>query len=201
MESPERSESRRTAIEVLPLSELFLWGQVRRPHGLRGHLIVEAFAEEPTRYDLRRFWVAGSYNSEATPYAVASLRPYASVKASRYWRLRFQGISDRTAAERFVRAELYLPRSFLPPLPEGQFYYIEALGAQVVDQLGLRRGVLQAIHPGGAYDFFLVEDEKGAVFWVPAPFVQRLDRSTAPPTLFVVAPEGIWDPSLANGTP
>ncbi len=201
MEGPERSQSRSEAVEALPLSELFLWGQVRRVHGLRGHLLVESFAEEPTRYELKRFWVAWPYEERAMPYPVASLVPYSSAKSSRYWRLRFREITDRTAAERFLRAELYLPRAFLPPLPEGQFYYIEALGAQVIDQLGVRRGMLHAIQPGGAYDFFLVEGEGGKLFWVPAPFVRELDRSTSPPTLRVEAPEGIWDPTLAEGRP
>lgn len=201
MESPEGSQSRSEAVSALPLSELFLWGRVLRPHGLGGHLVVEAFAEEPTQYDLSHFWLAWAHEQVATPYAVASLKSYASAKSTRYWRLRFKGSTDRTAAERFMRAELYLPRAFLPPLPEGQFYYIEAIGAQVVDQLGNSRGTLQSIQSGNAYDFFLVESEGGAVFWVPAPFVQRLDRSTAPPTLYVEAPEGIWDPSLAEGRP
>lgn len=201
MEGSEGSKSRRTAIESLPLSALFLWGQVRRAHGLRGHLLVESFAEEPTRYDLRHFWVAWPHDEQAKPYAVAHLAPHSDAKASRYWRLRFRESTDRTAAEQFLRAELYLPRAFLPPLPEGQFYYIEALGAQVIDQLGIRRGALRAIQPSSAYDFFLVEGEGGAIFWVPAPFVQRLDRNTSPPTLYVETPEGLWDPTLAEGKP
>lgn len=187
----------------LPLSELFLWGKVARAHGLRGHVLAESFSESPDSYDLRVFWLV--VGAVGNPRSVASVVPFSSQKDSskphRWWRLRFADVQDRTAAENLVGTELYLPRAYLPPLEEGHFYYIEAQGAQVVDQSGTPRGHLRNIQPGAAYDFFIVEGADGAIFWVPAPFVQRLDRHTTPPTLLVEAPEGIWDPSLAKGTP
>lgn len=187
----------------LPEKELFLWGRIVRAHGLRGHLIAEAFSEAPDRYDLRTFWILSG--DTGIPHQVASITSYSgggtSDKLKRWWRLRFAGIEDRTHAEPFIRAELYLPRIYLPPLPEGQFYYIEARNARVIDQRGILRGTLREIQPGVAYDFFVVENDKHEVFWIPAPFVRQIDRHTEPPTLLIEGPEGLWDPSLAQGRP
>ncbi len=189
--------------EALPLRELFLWGRITRAHGLRGHVLAESFSENPTAYDLRTFWIV--QGEVGYPRKVAFIRPYSSQKNDskphRWWRLRFTDTEDRTEAEKLRGIELYLPRAYLPPLEAGQFYYIEAQNARVVDEQGTLRGYLKDIQPGLAYDFFIVEGEEGATFWIPAPFVRHLDRSTSPPTLIVEGPEGIWDPSLARGLP
>lgn len=192
--------------EPISQDRLFLWGRIVRAHGLRGHVIAESFSEEPDRYDLRAFWILSG--DTGIPHRVASIVAHAggapserTDKARRWWRLRFTGVEDRSSAERLIRTELYLPRTYLPALPEGHFYYIEALNARVVDQNGIVRGTLRSIQPGPAYDFFVVENESGAVFWIPAPFIRQMDRSTHPPTLFMEGPEGLWDPSLAEGRP
>ncbi|MEN2993238.1 MAG: hypothetical protein ABDH91_06765 [Bacteroidia bacterium] len=203
MAEPKSSQS--GSLKPLPLSELFLWGRVRRPHGLKGHLLAESFAENPTAYDRRYFWVVLPGSQEGMPYRVATLRPYAwsstSKAPNRLWRLRFAGDTHRTQAEIWKGAELWLPRRYLPPLEGDAFYYIEALGAQVVDSCGNLRGYLKAIQPGPAYDFFIVENEARASFWIPAPFVRRLRRESTPPCLEVEAPEDLWDPTLAQGRP
>ncbi|MCX7605742.1 MAG: hypothetical protein N2170_00560, partial [Bacteroidia bacterium] len=109
-----------------------------RSHGLRGHVIVETFSEQPEAYDCSVFWVAFAHQSQAVPHRVVFREAHTSSARknqgrSSKWRLRFQGCVDREAADALVRAELYLPRSFLPPLSPGQFYYVEAEGARVVD--------------------------------------------------------------------
>ncbi|MEN3041226.1 MAG: ribosome maturation factor RimM [Bacteroidia bacterium] len=187
----------------LPLSEVFAWGRIVRAHGLKGYLIAESFSENPERYNLKTFWI--KRGNVAIPQPVEFIHRYESGKQDkprRWWRLRFAGVTDRTAAERWLRNVLYLPRAYLPPLEEeDSFYYIEAENALVVDTHGVVRGKLVDIHPGSAHDFFIVENERGEVFWIPAPFVKRLNKETHPPTLVIEAPEGLWDPSLAQGRP
>ncbi|MCX8113177.1 MAG: ribosome maturation factor RimM [Bacteroidia bacterium] len=188
----------------LPLERLFLWGKVRRAHGLRGYVIAETFSEAPNRYNLSTFWICRG--SVAVPHPVSHIAPLRSKNTRniplRWWYLRFQGVENRTEAERWVKAELYLPRDYLPPLlDDKQFYYVEAIGAQVADEQGKTRGTVRYIQMGTAYDFFIVENEANETFWIPAPFVKRINRTTLPFTLEVEGPDGIWDPSLAKGKP
>jgi len=200
VEGAEGRQSRE--LKPLPLSELFLWGRVVRPHGLQGALLVEALAENPQAYDRTVFWLAFPGQGQAHPHRVTFLqleRSGQAAKSGRRWRLKLEGVTTRTQAEAFRRADLYLPRAYLPPLPEGHFYYVEAIGASVWDMEGHLRGQLVDIFPGAAYDFFIVQNEKREVFWIPAPFVKQLDRATG--RLYVDAPAGLWDPDLARGRP
>ncbi|RMF48015.1 MAG: 16S rRNA processing protein RimM [Bacteroidetes bacterium] len=197
MEGSKGRESRE--LKPLPLSALFLWGRVLRPHGLQGALLVDVLAENPQAYDRSAFWVAFPGQLEAHPYRVAFLRPDRSSRTACRWRLKLSGVADRTQAEPFRGAELYLPRTYLPPLPEGQFYYVEAIGATVCEADGSPRGQLVEIFPGPAYDFFIVRNEQAEEFWIPAPFVKGLDRANH--RLYVEAPADLWDPNLARGRP
>ncbi|MCS6894991.1 MAG: hypothetical protein NZZ60_02425, partial [Bacteroidia bacterium] len=183
----------------LSLAEVFVWGRVVKAHGLRGHLIAESFSEAPDKYDISAFWI--KQGDSLIPQSVEYIHSYETSdknKPLRWWRLRFSGMRSRTEAENWIGVILYLPRSYLPPLTGNSFYYIEAENALVVDEKGLIRGRLAEIYPGNAYDFFIVENGAGEVFWIPAPFVKGLDRGTQPPTLMVEGPEGLWDPTLAQ---
>ncbi|MCS7188915.1 MAG: ribosome maturation factor RimM [Bacteroidia bacterium] len=203
MENPKARHTEE--LVPLPLHELFLWGRVLRPHGLRGHLLLECFSDAPQRYDHTTVWVLYPERDIAYPRRVLFFsrylqKPTQQGSHSTYWRILLEGVPDRTAAESLRRVELYLPRTLLPPLssPE-EFYYVEAQSARVIDEKGVYRGTLREIRFGKAHDFFIVENDAGEQFWIPAPFVCKMDRQTIPPTLLVKGPEGIWDPDLARG--
>ncbi len=206
MESPKGKAFSPKSLRPLPAIELFAWGVVTRPHGLRGHVLVKTLSQQPQAYPLSAFWLAREGDKIAQPYRVASLHPYKTrhpedAAPPDLWLLRLRGVSDRNAAENLRQLYLYLPRTYLPPLEAGRFYYFEAEGAQVVDLNEGPKGRLREIRPGQAHDFFIVEAPEGALYWVPAPFIRQLDRTTSPPTLFVEGIEGLWDPSLAQGRP
>ena len=208
MESRERKARRPKSESVtpLPVEQLFLWGIVTRPQGLQGHVLVRIFSQNPAAYPLKTFWTALKAAPLAEPRAVAYAQPFSSrspddPKTEPFWRIRFKGIQDRDTAETLRGLHLYLPQAYLPPLPPGHFYYFEAENAQVIDRCEGPKGTLQEILPGTQYDFFIVRGPADEVYWVPAPFVESLDKTTHPPTLWVEAPPGLWDPSLSQGRP
>jgi len=168
--------------------------------------LIRVFAQNPRAYPLKTFWIAAPGASLAEPERVASIQPHHQrspddPKAEPIWRGRLTGINDRNAAETLRGLHLYLPRTYLPPLPPGHFYYFEAENARVIDAQDGPKGILQEIVPGAAYDFFVVQGSEGETYWIPAPFVKQLDKTTQPPTLWVEAPSDLWDPSLAKGRP
>lgn len=203
MESPKRKAPGSESLTPLATEALFVWGFVTRPHGLKGHILAKTLSHQPKAYPLKVFWLGREGDLLAQPYLVASIHPYKARTAApdSFWLLRFTTILDRNAAENLRQCYLYLPRTYLPPLAEGHFYYFEAEDAQVIDLREGPKGYLREIRPGNAHDFFIVEAPNGALYWVPAPFVRHLDRSTTPPTLYIEGVEGLWDPSLAQGRP
>ena len=62
---------------------------------------------------------------------------------------RFAEVADRTAAEALRGTELTVPRSALPPLKEGEFYFADWIGLAVVAD-NRRVGTVAALHDFGA---------------------------------------------------
>ncbi|HEX8419878.1 MAG TPA: ribosome maturation factor RimM [Sphingomonas sp.] len=80
---------------------------------------------------------------------------------------RFAEVADRTAAEALRGIELWVPRSALPPLGEGEYYHADLIGLAVEASTGEALGVVVAIDDFGAGDVIEVERPDGKRFMVP----------------------------------
>jgi 16S rRNA processing protein RimM len=80
---------------------------------------------------------------------------------------RFEGISDRTAAEA-LRGELVeVDRDALPPLEEGEYYHADLIGLPCVDEGGKPLGTVVAVENFGAGDLLEVERPSGQRSLIP----------------------------------
>jgi 16S rRNA processing protein RimM len=70
---------------------------------------------------------------------------------------RFAEIADRTAAEKLRSTALTVPRSALPPLAEGEYYYADLIGLSAVSTEGVELGVVVAVDNFGAGDVLEIE--------------------------------------------
>ena len=85
---------------------------------------------------------------------------------------RFAQVTDRTAAEALRGTALTVPRSSLPPLGEGEYYYADLIGLPAVSTTGEDLGVCVAVENFGAGDVLEIErpsadGKKGQRFMVP----------------------------------
>lgn len=85
---------------------------------------------------------------------------------------RFAEVTDRTAAEKLRGTALTVPRSTLPPLGEGEYYYADLIGLPAMSTTGEALGTCIAIDNFGAGDVLeierpAVEGKKPARFMVP----------------------------------
>lgn len=137
---------------------LILVGQVLRPHGLSGEVVVESHSSNPDR-----FVPGGALEAELA----AGERVRVVIERSRFLgtrlALRFVGFGSRSEVERFRGARLLIHRSDCPRLEDGRVYQFELLGCLCSDR---REGIL------GVVDAVL-EDGGGWILVVRAP-----DRST-----------------------
>lgn len=81
-------------------------------------------------------------------------------------------IADRGAAERSRGTELAVPRSVLPQLPDGEYYYHDLLGLPCVSTTGEALGTVVLVDNFGAGDILEIErlavdGEKPKRFMVP----------------------------------
>jgi 16S rRNA processing protein RimM len=101
-----------------------------------------------------------------------------------------KGIDTVEAAEPLVRAVVSVRYDVLPSLPEGEFYWIDAVGCLVVDEAGAHLGEVVAVEPGAAYDFLVVRRPGGEDAYLPVveAFLRKVD--TAAKRVIASPPEG-----------
>ena len=80
---------------------------------------------------------------------------------------RFAEVTDRTAAEKLRGTALTVPRSSLPPLGEGEYYYADLIGLPAVSTSGEAVGTCVAVENFGAGDVLEIERPDGQRFMVP----------------------------------
>ncbi len=113
-------------------------GRIRRPHGVRGELLLEALTDEPGA-----IFAPGRRVYQGTPDGALWLDPRTrqpralEVKALRStnggWLLTLVEIADRTEAEKWNGRCLLLPVEELDEPDDGEVFQHELIGMQLVD--------------------------------------------------------------------
>ena len=80
---------------------------------------------------------------------------------------RFEGVSDRTAAETLRGSLVEIDRDQLPPLEEGEYYHADLIGLTCVDERGNALGNVVAVENFGAGDLLEVERPNGQRSLIP----------------------------------
>ena len=125
-------------------------GTVGRAHGVRGWVRVRSDmdpAEDLLRYDTWLVERAGSWR----PVTVRSARPHGNALVAH-----FDGIDDRDAAAALAGTRLGLPRDALPAIEDGQYYWVDLIGLEVVDESGRPLGTVREMIETGANDVMVI---------------------------------------------
>jgi 16S rRNA processing protein RimM len=129
-----------------------LIGRIHGAFGVRGEVKLESFTDPRSavlRYQpwtlrdarQREHEVAGARGRETAKGVVASL----------------PGVDDRDAAEALRGAELWVPRSALPPPRPGEYYWVDLEGLRVVNIEGADFGTVSHLFATGANDVLVVQ--------------------------------------------
>lgn len=123
---------------------MILMGVIGKPHGVRGQVRVNVFAEDPEvleTYTLtdrkgRQFALEWAHDN------VASLSEVTAKGKRR--------ITDRSEAEALTNVELFIPRAALPETDEEEFYLADLIGLAARDEAGAEIGRVANVHDYGA---------------------------------------------------
>jgi 16S rRNA processing protein RimM len=134
-----------------PLREV---GRIGRAHGVNGQLYVSLITDRVERVAAGARLLAGSQ----------WLTVVESRQQQQRWLVRFDGVDDRTAAEKLTNSILQAE-----PLEDDSdaLWVHELIGSRVVDQQGIERGLCVAVIDNPAHD--ILELDSGAL--VPVIFV------------------------------
>jgi 16S rRNA processing protein RimM len=87
-----------------------------------------------------------------------------------------EGIEDRDIARLLVGADIYIERDQLPSLPEGEYYWTDLLGLQVINRQGQSLGEVVEILETGANDVLVVKGESRELIpWVWGTYLLDVD--------------------------
>ena len=126
-------------------TEFYLVGRVRRAHGLRGELVIEALTDAPDAiFAAGRRVFAGTRNGE-----VAEGLPELQIQRATPFKggfiVAFEGIGDRSTAEAWRERTLLLPESEVEPPSEGQVFIHELVGMRVIHATGDAIGLVTEV--------------------------------------------------------
>ena len=140
--------------------EYLVVGFLRRPHGVRGEMLMDLHTDFPGRLKTgKTVFVGDSYE----PKVIASLRPRAADML-----VRFRGIKTPEDAGLYRNTWVYVPTADRPELPEGEYYHHQLIGLNVVTDEDCELGVLMDILETGANDVYVVRDSSGKEVLLPA---------------------------------
>jgi len=124
--------------------QLILMGVIGKPHGVRGQVRVNVFAEDPevlaahtlTDRKGRQFALAWAHENVAW---LSEVTPAGQRR-----------ISDRDEAAALTNVELFIPRSALPEAAEEEFYLADLIGLRARDAAGEEIGRISNVLDFGA---------------------------------------------------
>ena len=164
-------------------------GRVVGLHGVRGKIKVAAFSGDPSGV-LAAKTLRLTDGRGMTPGAVGNYEVVTAQRTGGCAVFSLKGIDSAEAAETLVKAVVSVRREELPTPPEGEFYWIDAVGCLVVDETGAPLGEVVAVEPGSAYDFLVVRRPGGEDGYLPVveAFLRKVD--TAARRVVASPPEG-----------
>lgn len=121
-------------------AEFYVVGRVRRAHGIRGELVVEALTDAPDAiFAAGRRVFAGTRDGDITPGRL-ELNILRSSPFKGGWIIAFEGINDRNEADSWRDRTVLLPEAEVEPPTEGQVFIHDLVGMRVVHVSGENLG-------------------------------------------------------------
>lgn len=165
MNSPRRRyaaqrRNKQTGSQIESEPVFVVVGIVRRPHGLKGELLVSLETDFPeTLVKGARLYLGDDHRA----VTIRSRRPHSDGLL-----LTLEEFPDKTSVEGLHNLPLYRKITDAPALPQGQYYQHQLLGLQVVEENGEIVGTLSQILNTGASDIYVVRDDSGKEILLPA---------------------------------
>jgi len=167
------------------LPETVIVGQIRKPHGLRGEVVVEILSDVPDRFVSGRALRMVAVDGSARERRIEKVR----VNGSRAIVL-FDGSHTRDDAEALRGRHLEVSRRDVPGAEAGSYYQYELLGCVCSDvKAGELGEVVGLVEDGGGILLRVSRDGETVLVPFVAAFVEHIDIEAG--TISVALPEGL----------
>lgn len=150
---------------------MVVMGRVAGAQGIRGWVKLKTYTEyEDSLTDYPVWWLGDG------------VQPWREIEVesfelhSKGLTAKFAGCEDRTTAERYKGLLVAVPRDSLPQAEDGEYYWSDLIGMQVVNLEGVSLGKVNDLLETGANDVLCVTGENSEIL-IPfiAQAIQRVD--------------------------
>ncbi len=135
-------------------------GKLRRPHGVRGEILMDVLTDFPERIKAGITVFIGPQYEERI---IRSVRSNAGTLL-----VTLEGFDNPEQVGVLRNQYMHVRAEDRPPLPEGEYYHHQLVGLPVVTDEGQKLGVLTEILANAANDVYVVQPEKGPEILLPA---------------------------------
>lgn len=168
-------------------------GHLNKAHGTKGEVFAWPLTDYPERvYEPGTVFRVGAPDGDepdpdAPPLRLTSVRPF-----KRGYLVAFAGVHDRNDAEALQGRYLFREADALEPLAEGEVFYHQLLGMEVVTKSGERLGKIREVYELRPADLLEIEGPRGEIM---IPFIQEIvvEVDAEAGRMVVDPPEGLLD--------
>jgi 16S rRNA processing protein RimM len=148
-------------------------GRILAPYGIRGWLKVQPQTEAVDGLlDYREWWLAP--DSDWKSYRLLEGQAHGTELIAH-----LQGFDDRDQAAAIRGFRIAVPRSVLPPAPEGEYYWADLVGMSVLNAQGEELGRIEEIFATGANDVLVVRGDRERLIPFIDAVVMKVDMQTS----------------------
>ncbi len=132
--------------------ELLEIGRIIRPHGLAGQMKVLSYLEsQDVLNNLPDVFVGGRVH-DTVAFPLDAVHP-----GRESFILKLGGVETREAAARLVGSSVWMPADKMKKLPDGEYYWLDIIGLQVVTEEGQVIGRIESVFPTGSNDVYVCQ--------------------------------------------
>ena len=160
-------------------------GKIVTAHGIKGALKFKVYTESLDYYVPEVSLLIRKPGGKEFEVRATKIAP-----GSNGTLLYLDGVTDRNQAEALSGSLIFVPKSVLPKPEDGEFYWFELIGMNVVEEDGRILGKLNRIFATGSNNVYVVKNG-GKELWLPALKHVVLETNLAAQRITVKIPEGL----------
>jgi len=159
---------------IPPQTEHLIVAKIGAPYGVRGWVKVFSFTEQADGLLDYDPWYFKAASVDGKTWAIAPV-----IEAKNHGKglvAKFKGCDDRDAAARLNGREIAIRRDQLPPTADGEYYWGDLQGLEVLTTEGVSLGKVDHLLETGANDVLVVKGERERLIpYVTGPIVKKVD--------------------------
>lgn len=125
-------------------------GKVVKSSGLKGRIKVASFCESSELVESLEEVLLGRKSDNTTLFSVKNI-----VIKRNFILLDLHGVTTRDISDALIGCYIFVPSDRLKDLPEGEYYWHDIVGLEVITEEGRNLGRIESIVPTGSNDVYV----------------------------------------------